>query len=129
MLDSTAKFPDGALDFHIQLLGNMEECIDIDVPSQVVGDETLPGFTGKYLYSKFGSKKSNGNERIVVVIPNIGDSIAMAAQVWFIMINLYDNFNQCKCYLLTFCRVLVLESSCNLECVCPAHVLREKKSC
>ena len=59
VLDSTAKFPDGALDFHIQLLGNMEECIDIDVPSQVFGDETLPGFTGKYLYSKFGRKKSN----------------------------------------------------------------------
>ena len=81
MLDSTAKFPDGALDFHIVLLGNMEECIDIDVPSQPVGDETMPGFSGKYLYSNFGYK-TNDNERIAVVIPNIGDSIAMADQVW-----------------------------------------------
>ena len=83
MLDSTAKFPDGVLNFHIVLLGNMEECIDITVPSEQVGDELLPGFSGKYLYSRFGNGKrssDNSTERIIVVVPGIGDSFANAAQ-------------------------------------------------
>ena len=44
MLDSTAKFPEGVLDFHIVLLGNIEECIGINVPAQQNGNDALPGF-------------------------------------------------------------------------------------
>ena len=44
VLDSTAKLPDGVLDFHIVLLGNIEECIGISVPVQQRGNDTLPGF-------------------------------------------------------------------------------------
>ena len=44
MLDSTAKFPEGVLDFHIVLLGNIEECIGISVPAQQNGNDALPGF-------------------------------------------------------------------------------------
>ena len=96
MLDSTAKFPDGALDFHIVLLGSIEECIDIDVPSQQVGDETMPGFSGKYLYVGFfiTTERSNGNERGIVVIPDIGDSLGGVAQVLSqIYLSTYDFTN------------------------------------
>ena len=44
VLDSTAKFPEGVLDFHIVLLGNIEECIGINVPAQQNGNDALPGF-------------------------------------------------------------------------------------
>lgn len=80
MLDSTAKFPDGAIDFHIVLLGSIEECIDIEVPSQQIGDESMPGFSGKYLYVGFFTTERS-NERGIVVIPDIGDSLGGIAQV------------------------------------------------
>ena len=52
MLDSTAKIPDGLLDLRLKFLGNIDECIDISVSPQQVGNERLPSFNGKYLYSK-----------------------------------------------------------------------------
>ena len=52
MLDSTAKIPDGLLDIHHIFLGNIDECIDISVSPQQFGNERLPSFNGKYLYSK-----------------------------------------------------------------------------
>ena len=52
MLDSTAKIPDALLDLHHIFLGNIEECIEISVSPRQDGNERLPGFSGKYLYSK-----------------------------------------------------------------------------
>ena len=52
VLDSTAKIPDALLDLHHIFLGNIEECIDISVSPRQDGNERLPGFSGKYLYSK-----------------------------------------------------------------------------
>ena len=51
MLDSTAKIPDALLDLHHIFLGNIEECIDISVSPRQVGNESLPGFNGKYRFS------------------------------------------------------------------------------
>ena len=52
VLDSTAKIPDALLDLHHIFLGNIKECIEISVSPRQDGNERLPGFSGKYLYSK-----------------------------------------------------------------------------
>ena len=52
MLDSTAKIPDALLDLHHIFMGNIKECIEISVSPRQDGNERLPGFSGKYLYSK-----------------------------------------------------------------------------
>ena len=52
VLDSTAKIPDGLLDLRLKFLGNIDECIEVSVSPQQFGNERLPSFNGKYLYSK-----------------------------------------------------------------------------
>ena len=82
MLDSSAKFPDGVMNFHIVLLGNIEECIDISVPAQIYKNDTLEAFTGKYVYTKVYVPPKGQDEKIVIVVPGFGDSLGALAQVF-----------------------------------------------
>ena len=101
MLDSSAKFPDGAMNFHIVLLGNIEECIDISVPAQIHKNETLEAFTGKYVYTKVYVPPKNKDEKIVIVVPGFGDSLGALAQVfcsWMLGLRVFELFQFLGCW-------------------------------